>query len=106
MLLFQSTPGLLAGRYPPGAGPWSIPPPVSIHARLISRAIRLRRATTAMAQEFQSTPGLLAGRYVQQGATQQAGEPFQSTPGLLAGRYLRAMLKEAYGVCFNPRPAY
>ncbi len=37
--MFQSTPGLLAGRYDGGGMADWLPNPVSIHARLISRAI-------------------------------------------------------------------
>ncbi len=60
--LFQSTPGLLAGRYDDNAGivneHW-----VSIHARFISRAIPTDTCESVKLDWFQSTPGLLAGRY-------------------------------------------
>ncbi len=61
--LFQSTPGLLAGRYAEGWQP-TLLEQVSIHARLISRAIPASRdGGGGGLRWFQSTPGLLAGRY-------------------------------------------
>ena len=80
--LFQSAPGLLAGRY------------------CISRAWSWRQMA------FQSAPGLLAGRYVNGNLHRQPVERFQSAPGLLAGRYRPGVTAISLGISFNPLPAY
>ncbi len=86
--VFQSTPGLLAGRYVTVRVGYRLPLIVSIHARLISRAIRWKPSMRRSASgAFQSTPGLLAGRYARHPRQRGAAVMFQSTPGLLAGRY-------------------
>ena len=61
--VFQSSPGLMAGRY-------------------------FRQAVLAVVKgRFQSSPGLMAGRYAALQPRVTTASRFQSSPGLMAGRY-------------------
>ena len=60
--VFQSTPGIAAGR------------------------IQKSQSTGVVDTVFQSTPGIAAGRIARKGAPADAAVEFQSTPGIAAGR--------------------
>ena len=60
---FQSSPGLMAGRYHGGFPPLSQVLKVSILARLNGRALPWQRYPPGDCLMFQSSPGLMAGRY-------------------------------------------
>ena len=61
---FQSSPGLMAGRYGKSRRRPTAEPKVSILARLNGRALRLLAVHIhRQGALFQSSPGLMAGRY-------------------------------------------
>ena len=72
--LFQSSPGLLAGR------------------------VNQVDVVGGAAASFQSSPGLLAGRYAEMAEIMGKQIMFQSSPGLLAGRYLADATSERQAV--------
>jgi len=59
---------------------------VSILARLVGRALRIKARGLDSEWLFQSSPGWLAGRCVPQHWTGLWSAEFQSSPGWLAGR--------------------
>ena len=87
IIKFQSSPGLMAGRYiqTPKKGPaaWL----VSILARLNGRALQAYPDGSKNLFWFQSSPGLMAGRYQTRSLPPPPLILFQSSPGLMAGRY-------------------
>ena len=85
--MFQSTPGISAGRYPEATRlargcrcfnplPAFLPGDTGIHHTTLPREPR-----------FQSTPGISAGRYLRPVRASRVLTAFQSTPGISAGRY-------------------
>ena len=79
---FQSSPGLMAGRYLRESGE-----PANGYVL------------------FQSSPGLMAGRYAAPVTQMRSPSMFQSSPGLMAGRYLEQGGTMTNLTGFNPRPA-
>ena len=84
--LFQSTPGFSAGRSRGAMRQIRRQTPVSIHARLFSRAKRKPGSGKTYYAVFQSTPGFSAGRSFPPVCRVTGEYLFQSTPGFSAGR--------------------
>ena len=61
--LFQSSPGLVTGRYIPSKLEQLADNDVSILARSGDRALRLTALSIRPVWRFQSSPGLVTGRY-------------------------------------------
>ena len=102
--MFQSSPGLMAGRYP-GWMPFSWAFTVSILARLNGRALPFQ-IVYAGHRGGVSILARLNGRALQRcTGTSIRPSPFQSSPGLMAGRYGRPAILYRYALGFNPRPA-
>ena len=78
---FQSSPGLMAGRYVRSLQDYEFAVLVSILARLNGRALHQRQCCC------------------------KDGLMFQSSPGLMAGRYWPGSCWIPRADCFNPRPA-
>ena len=84
--MFQSTPGIEAGRSIADAKAAAKYIFVSIHARHRSRAIQGNQTLRQRSYGFQSTPGIEAGRSLIGAAAISGQIWFQSTPGIEAGR--------------------
>ena len=103
---FQSSPGLIAGRYYPASRYAQQEYQVSILARLNSRALRddlVRRAITppvSILARLNSRALHDIGKWY---ADRLLG--FQSSPGLIAGRYQGKNAAGPSATGFNPRPA-
>ena len=108
LVVFQSSPGLLAGRYGDCAASHEYVVVVSILARPFGRArtappLALKRIRTM----FQSSPGLLAGRVRPRWPRSWAGRScFNPRPAFWPGATPPACQPRARGPCFNPRPAF
>jgi len=87
LLQFQSSPGLVTGRYRANRNIKPVAVVVSILARSGDRALLRTDYQDKWQREFQSSPGLVTGRYV--GFQKQSCQQymFQSSPGLVTGRY-------------------
>ena len=88
MGMFQSSPGLVTGRYATGVSDKAAGLDVSILARSGDRALQLNDGLSKSTTGFQSSPGLVTGRYQNAFFSFLAHEKFQSSPGLVTGRYL------------------
>ena len=105
--MFQSSPGLLAGR-DGQTHPWpAIRFEVSILARPFGRALRSALSLSPPPpEEFLSSPGLLAGRYGQHGPRRTAVAGFNPRPAFWPGATCSSTTRLSGGRCFNPRPAF
>jgi len=92
---FQSSPGLVTGRYPPCGHVDAWFPPVSILARSGDRALRAAVIVTLILIGL-SSPGLVTGRYLASDVSKQAGHRFQSSPGLVTGRYHQSPISKMH----------
>jgi len=129
-LKFQSSPGLVTGRYPLASkqcGHLAVfqSSPGLVTGRYLKNACLWRQETM-----FQSSPGLVTGRY-RELATKYGVVPwvsilarsgdralraskccgygqhkFQSSPGLVTGRYVAQKCSCPLLWCFNPRPVW
>ena len=85
---FQSSPGLLAGRYDQDWLGCPLRPLFQSSPGLLAGRYFRNFGDFALAVKFQSSPGLLAGRDRNRSGMRSGSSWFQSSPGLLAGRYL------------------
>ena len=103
---FQSSPGLLAGRYEQAASSEVVNQEVSILARPFGRALHGCGRGCAGELVFQSSPGLLAGRY-ELAIVRQGGRGIVS---ILARPFGRRTVPwpatRPSSRSFNPRPAF
>ena len=90
--VFQSTPGIAAGRIADTLRDDYKLLYVSIHARHCCRANPASFNASSSACGFQSTPGIAAGRIVIGSLTFSDWSAFQSTPGIAAGRIMAAIV--------------
>jgi len=87
-LQFQSSPGLVTGRYLRDEPLQGLPFVVSILARSGDRALRHFLLDVGRCRAvFQSSPGLVTGRYDWSKVSACVSNEFQSSPGLVTGRY-------------------
>jgi len=102
--LFQSSPGLVTGRYVMVAVVPSRDTIVSILARSGDRALRAYLVLAIYRFMFQSSPGLVTGRYLGYCRENCRWITFQSSPGLVTGRYHGVVINGGAGVAFQSSP--
>jgi len=103
---FQSSPGLVTGRYHTESRCSNFGQFVSILARSGDRALRSRALEWRRYNRFQSSPGLVTGRYYEPGCYRRRVFRFQSSPGLVTGRYVTHLGPVPTLSSFNPRPVW
>ncbi len=104
-MVFQSTPGELAGRYPRQAGRWPgadcfNPRPANWPGDMLGDG-----GAGGDLLCFNPRPANWPGDIQDPATGQIVNDVFQSTPGELAGRYAMRLMSITQHACFNPRPA-